>query len=122
MGHYEVLKECKRHEHNIFLKVPVPGKTRKQVECSLATLPPDLWAGRVLSYLMRGGIPPGDIRTPPPNKGGIIATCGHEIRKVMWEIITKEDDMETGMVVCPECYRRHYRGESRLKKAERIIV
>jgi len=124
MDHYEVLKECKRHEHDIFLKVPIPGNPKKQVECNLASLSPELWAGRVLSYLMRGGIPPGDIRTAPPNngKGRVIATCGHEIQKVMWEITTKENNVETSMVVCPECYRKYYKKVSCLKKAERTTM
>jgi len=101
---WKILKECKENEHRIFVKVPVG---RKQIEYSLAQLPASLWAARVLSYLLRGCVPQSDIRQPDPeeSKGSIIATCGHRIKDIMWEVLVREGENEVSMVVCPKCYR-----------------
>ena len=109
---YEVLKQCKKNEHRIFVKVPVK---KREVDYSLAQAPPAIWAGRVMYYLTLGGIPPEDIREQEPT-GGIVATCGHRIRKVMWEVETVEDGCTIFSVICPTCYSRY---RDTYKKARR---
>jgi hypothetical protein len=118
---YHVLVKIRKNEHRMFYKVPIKKRT---VEYSLAQLPPEMWAATVLSYLMRKEVPDTDIREQEPGVGKVIASCGHEIRKVMWEVACKIDGGVEYSVVCPECYSSYYKdGPHCLKrKTKRITI
>lgn len=108
---YHILKKIKENEQRIFLDVPERGKT---VEYRLAYAPACMWAARVTHYLLTKSVPDSDIR-PPESVGGMVATCGHRLKHVMWEVEYEDNEGTIYSVVCPDCYHRHYKGRKGMK-------
>lgn len=119
---YQILKHVKENERCIFMKVPSQGDPKKTVELNLVAADPESWAKRVAKYLSLGRVPPEDIRPPEEHKGGVIATCGHAVTKVMWEVTVEENGEQYSMVVCPTCFSRYYRTARRTKGAVRVLL
>jgi hypothetical protein len=116
--HYHVLKKIKENEHRIHVPV-TEGK--REVDYRMSSLPPALWAARVLYYLSVKMVSDGDI-VPDEPIGGTIASCGHRVKKVMWDVSVKNSDGILSLVVCPECYRRIYKNTCIKQKTKRITL
>lgn len=116
-GVYLILKKIKENEQRIFLDVPERGRN---IRYRLANAPASIWAARVTHYLLTKSVPDSDIRPPDP-PGGIIASCGHKLKSVMWGVEYEDDEGTIYSVICPDCYRRHYKGRKGMKsKREKV--